>query len=645
MGALRKTGTGTDFERNRFLSPTVAVPVLVGVFVLCGVLSMRGDSATFDETAHIGAGVSYLERRDFRLNPEHPPLAKMIAALPLVLLGRTGGDYGSEAWKGVAGAPPRSHANEWTFGFELLNGPRGASTRSDPAIRLFPARLAMIVLGAFLLLAVYGWTREMWGADAALVALLLAATCPTVLAHARLVTTDLPAALGVTATLWGFWRWTRVPSSPRAVVTGVALGAALLFKFNTAMIAPTLVLLAGAAVVAGRVRVRSAAAGVLVMAAVSFAAVWAGYGFRYAAAPDPGYALEWKDLEAETPGVAAPIAFAASHHLLPEGYLYGLAYARTWASARFSFLDGEESTDGWYRYFPEAFLFKTPLAFLALVLWVAAASAWGARGRSLDGWILALPMLALAGSAIVSRFNIGQRHLAPLYPLLCIAASPAAAWLAAWGRRAIAIALLLAGCVMSFALATPGYLSYFNVLAGGTRGGWRHLVDSNVDWGQDLGRLASWMRAHGVGAVDLAYFGTADPRAYGIEFRKVAMFLDTYPERPATRPASGDVVAASVTLLQGVYLDREREFLRDAVGRGFIPRELGLDYLEEAKKLRARGEEIPHAGEWLVRRAALTGEQRATIESGLPACWMDEIRTRLVPIDRVGGSILVYRIP
>jgi hypothetical protein len=623
----------------------VAVPVVLGLFVLCGVLSVRGDSATFDETPHIGAGVSYLERGDFRLNPEHPPLAKMIAALPLVLLGRTGGDYASEAWNGVAGGGTRSHANEWTFGFELLNGARGAAARNDPAIRLFPARLAMLALGVLLLAAVYGWTREMWGPDAALVALVLAATCPTVLAHARLVTTDMPAALGVTATLWAFWRWTRVPAWPRAAAAGAALGAALLFKFNTATIAPILVVLAGAAVATGRVRPRSAIAGVAILGAVSYVAVWAGYGFRYAASSDPGYVIEWHDLRMEDPGVAAPIAFAASHHLLPEGYLYGLAYARAWAKARFGFLDGEESSEGWYRYFPEAFLLKTPLAFLALVLWVAAASAWRARGRSLDGWILALPILALAGSAIVSRFNIGQRHLAPLYPLLCIAGSPAAGWLAASGRRAIAVALLLAGCLVSFALATPGYLSYFNILAGGTRGGWHHLVDSNVDWGQDLGRLASWMRGHGVGTVDLAYFGTADPRAYGIEFRKTAMFLDTYPERPAHRPVSGDVVAASVTLLQGVYLDRERAFLREAVGRGWIPRELGLDYLEDAKELRAGGETVPHAGEWLVRRAALTAEQRATVESGLPAYWMDEIRTRLVPIDRVGGSIVVYRIP
>jgi len=616
----------------------VLVPVLLGAFALCGFLSVRGDSATFDETAHLGAGVSYIERGDFRLNPEHPPLAKMIAAAPLVLLGRTGADYQSAAWNG----PP---SDQWTFGFELLNGPKGAAVRWDPAVRLLPARLAMLGLGVLLLVATYGWAREMWGKAAGLLALVLAATSPTVLAHARLVATDAPAALGVIATLWAFWRWTVAPSWRRAVATGAALGAALLFKFNTALLAPILVGLAAAAVAVRRVRAGDAAAGIAIVGAVSFAAIWAGYGFRYRAAADPGYAMEWRDLEAESPGVSAPVAFAASNHLLPEGYLYGLAYARAWARERWAFLDGEESVKGWLRYFPEAFLFKTPLAFLMLAAWVIAVSSWQACARSLDGWILAAPLIVFAGSAIVSRFNIGVRHLTPLVPLLCVAASPAADWIAARGRRAVAVAALVTGCLVSFTLATPAYLSYFNVLAGGTRGGWHHLVDSNVDWGQDLGRLAGWMRAHGVARVDLAYFGTADPRAYGIDFRKTVMFLDLYPEIPAARPSSGEVVAASVTLLQGLYLDRDRSFLREAVARGWIPRPLALEYLSAADALREAGKPVPRAGEWLERRGTLDAGQRAAIEGGLPAAWMEEIRTRLKPFDRVGGSILVYRIP
>jgi Dolichyl-phosphate-mannose-protein mannosyltransferase len=630
----------------RRLPHRTIVPALLVLFVAVGTVSMWNDSATFDETPHLAAGVSYIERGDFRMNPEHPPLAKVIAAVPLVALSRTGADYGSAAWTGQdAGNGTREGANEWIFGFDMLNGPREAAARRDPAVRLRPARLAMLVLGALLCLAVYGWSREMFGRDAGLLALVLAVTCPTILAHARLVATDLPAALGVTSTLWAFWRWSRAPTAARATLTGLVLGVALLLKFNCALLAPVVVALVVVAVGARRVGFARAAAGIAIVAATSYGVLWAGYGFRFAATPGPGYALDWAGLERGDVGVPAAVRFATDHRLVPEAYAYGLAYARSWAKDRVAFLDGEESIAGWYRYFPEAFLFKTRPAMMLLATWVIAAAAWRARGRSFDGWTLALPAAAFAASAVASRFNIGQRHIAPLYPLLCIAASPAAGWLSERSRRAAAAGALVVGCLLSFALATPAYLSYFNVFAGGSRGGWRHLVDSNVDWGQDLGRLARWMRAHRVTTIDLAYFGSADPRAYGIDFQKVVMFLDTYPDRPAVRPAPGDLVAVSATILQGVYLDRDRSFAREAVARGWVARSEVEAFLDRANALRARGENVPSMAAWLVSRGNLTESQRREIDAGLPAAWMDEIRTKLTPIDRVGGSIFVYRIP
>ncbi|HUC42716.1 MAG TPA: phospholipid carrier-dependent glycosyltransferase [Candidatus Sulfotelmatobacter sp.] len=626
----------------------IAVPVLLAIFVVCAIVSVKDDAVTFDETPHLGAGVSALERGDFRLNPEHPPLVKMIAAAPVVALGRGGGDYASEVWRGEpsgGSGGARTGASEWIFGFELLFGSRNSAIRRDPAARIFPARCAMIALGAVLCLLVYGWTREMRGADAGLLALALAVTCPTILAHARLVATDLPEGLGIVATIWAHWRWTRKPTWPRALLTGAALGAALLIKFNGALLAPIVVVLVVAAVAAGRVPARRAAGAIALVAGTAYLSVWAGYGFRYAASTDPGYLLEWSALEKNDPGIPASVRFAATHHLFPEAYLYGFAYAKAWASDRVCFLDGEESIRGWYRYFPEAFLFKTPPAFILLVVWAIAAAALRSRGRGLDGWFVALPALAYSTAAILSRFNIGHRHIAPLYPLLCVAAAPAAVWLTERGRRAWLALGLVAGCVVSFASATPAYLSYFNVLAGGPRGGWRHLVDSNIDWGQDLGRLGAWMRAHGVDEVGLAYFGTADPGAYGVRFRKVALFLDTATDIPAAPPASGSYLAASVTLLQGVYLDRERGFVREAVKRGWVSRPVVTEYLHVCDEARASDRPTPHAASWFVERGAVSEAQRRAIEDALPAFWMDRVRTRLTPVDRVGDSILIYEIP
>src|SRR5258706_10820927 len=268
----------------------IAVPAFLALFVVCGFISLSGESATFDETSHVFAGVSYLETGDFRLNPEHPPLVKLIAAAPLALLHRGGGDYGSPLWTGRPvgeGDPHRSHAYQWGLGFEFLNGPHDSAPRRDPAVRLTPARCAILALGALLALVVYAWARELIDPPAGLLALALAVTSPTLMAHARLVTTDLPAALGFTATAWLAWRWLVWPSWPRAACAGAALGAAALIKFSCALLAPLVVVLAALAVATGRLTVKRAAAGIGLIAAIAYVSLWAGYGFRFAASRDP----------------------------------------------------------------------------------------------------------------------------------------------------------------------------------------------------------------------------------------------------------------------------------------------------------------------------------------------------------------------
>jgi len=241
-------------------------------------------------------------------------------------------------------------------------------------------------------------------------------------------------------------------------------------------------------------------------------------------------------------------------------------------------------------------------------------------------------------------FNIGHRHLTPVYPFLCIAISPAAAWLEERGARATAVLVLVGSCFVSFARATPGYLSYFNVAAGGPRGGAEHLVDSNVDWGQDLGRLKRWMDAHRVPEVDLAYFGTADPRAYGIGFRKVALFLDFYPDLPVVRPEAGRYLAVSVTMLAGVYLDAERAFAKEALRRGLVARSTVEDYATDAASRRAHGLPVAHLAAWLSDRGLVTADQRRSVEDVIPATWIARVRDTLSPIGFAGDSIAIYQL-
>jgi hypothetical protein len=175
---------------------------------------------------------------------------------------------------------------------------------------------------------------------------------------------------------------------------------------------------------------------------------------------------------------------------------------------------------------------------------------------------LALPVVVYALLTLMRGLNIGHRHLLPVYPFLFVGAGRAAAWAwpsrtraPAW-RRALIVALA-AGCLAAPACVHPDYLAYFNGLAGGPAGGHRWLVDSSLDWGQDLPALARWQRENGVRPLRLAYFGTADPVAYGLDAKWLPSHLAPPQHHIERRVERGDVVAVSATLLHGLYLPPE----------------------------------------------------------------------------------------
>lgn len=515
------------------------------MFACQGVWSATGDSATYDETPHIVAGLSYLETGDFRLNPEHPPLAKMWAAIPLAL--EPGRQISTSSVRWSAG-------RQWELGFEYLNGPFDDPTRRNPAARLVPARSMMVALGVMLCLCVFGWSREVWGDRGAYVSLTLCAFSPTILAHTRLVTTDVPAALGIVATLWAWARFAEGPSWPRGAQVGLACGAAVLVKFTSLILAPMLVALAAIWVMRGAasaraVRLRWAIAAGSLTALIAILMMWAVYGFRYEAAPGSG--LPWALTGLADGRTSQLIQWCREWRVLPESYLYGLAYVVGHASGRATYLNGHVLAGGSWLFFPEAFLLKTTPAVLVACAWLCVRAG---RTRRIDDAVLrvVVPLSLLVASALASDLNIGHRHLVPLYPLLFVLAGGLTV---TTSRVAAAgVALVLVSQVASAASTFPRYLGYFNLLAGGQEGGGRYLSDSNFDWGQDLPRLKTWLERHAVESVDLAYFGTADPVAYGISFRPFYMVFDFQGRGRGAFPEPGRYLAVSHSLLQGLYV-------------------------------------------------------------------------------------------
>lgn len=556
----------------------------MALFAVAACVSLRLDSATFDESVHLFSGVSYLQTGDFRLNPEHPPLAKMWAALPLVVRGVEPISITSGRWR---------QAREWELGFEFVNGPFDDLERRDPAARLGPARTMMVVLGLLLLAVIYFWSNEAWGAGGGLVSLGLAALSPTLLAHARLVTTDVPAALGFAATLWTFWRFCHRPSVIRALAVGGALGVALLLKYLTLLLVPTLIVAlliwvirppAGDSARWTRVRRLALGTAALTLAAsMAFVMIWAAYGFRYRAPRTRDYDLNWSLVSIQPPMVAASLNLAREHRLLPEAYLYGVSYVLS-NGDRKTFLNGHILPTGSRVYFPEMVLLKSTPAFLLLLgwlIWHALRTRW-----SFDGLWLAAAIGIYGLAAVLSSLNIGYRHLIPLEALVLVALGAIVPGALSRRGSAVALVALLALHAASSAQAFPRYLSYFNILGGGAGHGWAYAVDSNIDWGQDLRRLGDWTAAQHDPIIYLAYFGNADPTAYGIRFRKIVQIVDYEPWRPSAFPGPADYFAVSVTLLQGAY-----------VGNPDV------------------------------------------------AAWLAHVRNEMTPIARAGDSILIYRMP
>ncbi len=289
------------------------------------------------------------------------------------------------------------------------------------------------------------------------------------------------------------------------------------------------------------------------MALIAYVVIWGAYRFQYVGGTTAGYAYPqpWEENLPDRPAVRAAILWTKEMKLLPEAYLYGLSVVSR-KIKRTAFLMGEISSEGWWYYFVVTFFLKTPLPLL-LLLGLAVASArrvW--KGRRLEALFLLLPPLVYFALASAGRSDIGHRYILPVYPFLFVLVGALVPWVIqqkAYVKGSVAV--LAAWYLFESVSIFPHYLAYFNELAGGPDRGYKYLVDSNLDWGQDLKGLKRYMDAQGIPRVWLSYFGTASPDYYGIAYN----YLPSYVvfERNAKKEPTA-FVAISATNLQGVYL-------------------------------------------------------------------------------------------
>ena len=520
-------------------------------------------SPSIDEVGHMAAGLSHWQVGAFDLYRVNPPLVRLVATAPVTLLKPV------TSWEGVS--VPRGGRPEFPCGeqFVLSNGERSR-------LLFIAARWTCIpfsLLGGWIC---YRWAGELYGALGGLLSLTLWCFSPNVLAHALMITPDVGATAVAAAACWLFWHWLRSPSLGRAIGAGLLLGFAELAK-ATFLALYVVWPLAWAAYlwdrrrrclqpdycleeVCPRTSASRQAAHLALMAALSVYIINLGYGFEGSFRP-----LGEFDFVSETLGGAADLAHPESWHHnrfastplanfrvpLPANFLLGIDQQKHEFEQGFlSYLHGEWRHGGWWYYYLYGLAIKEPLGvWLLLVLSLAdvvylvlrrrrgvyaktaRADANGiGPGTTLRSWgdeiSLLLPaaiILALVSSQ--TGFNHHLRYVLPVFPFIFVwigrlgSVGTSSQW--TYGQKVVRvlIAVGLGWYVGSSLWYYPHSLSYFNELVGGPLGGRWHLLDSNLDWGQDLFHLKSWLDDHPEAKpLGLAYFGKFDPRSAGIEF-------------------------------------------------------------------------------------------------------------------------------
>ncbi|HUN81729.1 MAG TPA: glycosyltransferase family 39 protein [Phycisphaerae bacterium] len=603
--------------------------------------SLTKDSMTFDELIHLTAGMSHLKSSDYRMDADNPPLPTMWAALPLALTGTR--------WEPAA-LPGWNDGDVFRVGRAWLY----TQAEGEKSVRL--ARCGMIVFLWALIILSYLTSRSLFGLPGAWITLLLMALSPTMLAHGRLIKNDVPSALFLLMVITSCTWFLQYTSVPRLLVLTFSFAAACLTKFSWPLCLPPVAILLIVAILRKEplkgplmTRISSRFGRTLwlgsfcgVVAVISVGLIWTV--FRFQPAPfsknesgpqeaTPGSIAELWHGQMESSTVAPTsltnrlCRFALRNHLLPGAYLFGLAQTDSFTKLRPSYLMGRVTDGGSAAYFPIAFALKTPIATMLLVLAGAVALVLS-RPKGLHAplfWALLFFVVVYFAAAVAAGFNIGQRHLLPIYPPLFIFAGAAGRWLQTNVGKVFVGVCALWLCVVN-AFVYPQYLAYFNEAVGGPSQGYRYLADSNVDWGQDLLRLSDWARARHEGPVQVSYFGTADPSCYGFACEPLASFVqwgtpvDCHP---------GTIVVSLNELVGLTDPTMRPEFWNEDRRQGYRRMQMYLDQtipLNLSQPDRARYEEV---------KSQVAGLRQSRLISRL--------KDRK-PDDRVGYSMFVYRI-
>ena len=484
---------------------------LLGAMSVQMLAAVSHKSISTDEVVHIPAGYYHLVVGDFQFLNQHPPVSMMIGALPLLFM--QPGQM-SEAERQQV---PRDDA------FVFVVSQRFWTPNDSFYHRVsFWTRIPMIALTVLFGIAIFLFARRLFGERAGVIAVALFTLEPTVLAHGPLVHTDMTSAFGLLLLAYAVYVYVSAPSLRRAAYLGAALGLAPLMKFSMVAVAPLAVLgIAVLLIFPSHLKLTRRAAfghaGAIVV--ISLLVINAGYFFDHRSFTE----ADNKWIVASFPSRAGLFLWGAHwlRYIVPTDFLLG-TYWQIWHSAvgHAGSIFGQQGRFGWWYYFPAAFALKTTIPFLLTSI---AAIFWGlwriVKQRDWSPLFALVPFFLFTALVMASTINIGVRFYLPAYPFLFILSGAlldrlirARRWL---GPAVVAI--VLGWGLLEVIRTYPNYIPYMNELAY-SRPHWWYLSDSNVEWGDSMPELASYLHARGETRVRAAMLGAWPLGRYGIDF-------------------------------------------------------------------------------------------------------------------------------
>jgi len=467
-----------------------AAVLLLGHFAL-QVYLIRTDSQTTDEGVHLSAGYTYLTKHDFRFNPEHPPLVKFLAGAPLLFLNiktpsddlyfNRASDYFYDSWREAR-----------AYGEDLLY-----KMGNDADKILLFSRIPMALLTLLLGITILVISSRLWGLKGGLLSLVLFSLEPVICAHGHLVTTDIGVSLGYLLTIYMLWLFLNKSSWRNVILLGIVLGLAELSKFTAVILLPAIIILLIAFTLIKKIRLGEflkKAGKIFVAFIICWFVIWAGYGFKTEKIPQ-AETTQWGVLNKIT---SSKLFNTFRPVIIPRDYFKGLSMVIGHTEGgHASFLLGMHSNTGWWYYFPVLFSAKTTIPTLIIFALSIIFIFLREKNREKGLFFLAAALIFLA-FAMLSKANLGVRHILPVYAVLFVVAGAAADffWVSTLKRSALVV--ILAWLFLENVKIFPYYLSFYNEFYGGSKNGYKVATDSNYDWGQDLKRIKNYLEKSSV---------------------------------------------------------------------------------------------------------------------------------------------------